>query len=121
MKITKKEVDNLVNILFRLRTEPNRTKDIEKVTNTILPFMDFVDKDNWQECSFCSDFYEITDGKIKLDIREMAYCCVPMPTKNCPFRFLVLRRLGLTENDYQKLKEKIGEDIKKKYGVNNGK
>ena len=53
--------------------------------------------------------HQICDTYPKCDIRTIAFCC--SPANPCPYRASVLRKLGLTINDYIMLKVKFGDKI----------
>lgn len=71
----------------------------EKVSKKIK----FIKRDNWIEHQICGDFP-------KVDTRCLVFCC--SPSKLCTFRNTILEKMGLTVDDYIKMKEKFAEQIK---------
>ncbi|MFC1700710.1 hypothetical protein ACFLZ0_01010 [Patescibacteria group bacterium] len=65
----------------------------------------FIKKNDWLNHQICGDFPEV-------DVRCLVFCCSPL--KPCPARNAILKEMGLTVEDYAKIKEKSGEDFNNK-------
>ncbi len=72
----------------------------EKISKRI----NFIKRGDWTDHQICSDFPNI-------DIRCLVFCC--SPAKPCIFRNTVLQKIGLTVDNYTKMKEKFAGEIEK--------
>ena len=105
-KLTKEEMElrNLMQAEMMLN-QVGMKKEADEVSKKISDKIEFVEIEDWMD-------KQIHETFPKVDIRCMAFCC--SPTKNCPVRNFVLKKLGKTEEEYAKMKKEFGEDIKKK-------
>ena len=63
----------------------------------------FIKRNDWTGHQICGDFP-------KVDIRCLVFCC--SPAKPCMFRDTVLQKMGLTLDDYTRMKEQFAQKIK---------
>jgi hypothetical protein len=58
----------------------------------------FIKRDDWIERQICGDFP-------KVDSRCLVFCCSPF--KLCVYRNTILEKMGLSVDDYTRMKEKF--------------
>lgn len=68
----------------------------------VLKQIKFIKREDWLNHQICGDFPTV-------DSRCLIFCC--SPRKPCPLRNITLRKMGLTVEDYAKIKEKIAANF----------
>lgn len=68
--------------------------------------IEFIELDDWVYHQVCSTFP-------KVDVRDLTFCC--SPANMCPYRTAVLKKLGLSLEDYIHMKADVGVDIADKW------
>lgn len=74
-------------------SEPYFQKRLKKHIN-------LVEREDWTKHQICGDYPNV-------DLRCLAFCCTP--EKKCPHRNSVLKKVGLTVEDYTNLKREFAE------------
>lgn len=74
----------------------------QEIEKKLLDKIKFVERDDWFNHAFCGDFPVV-------DKRCIVFCC-PV-SKPCPYRHLVLKKLGMTNEDYKQLKMELAEHV----------
>jgi len=72
----------------------------QQIEQKLLKEIRFVEKKDWMNHMMCGDYPVI-------DIRCLAFCCCV--SKTCVYRHLILKKLGLTEEDYKQMKEEMAK------------
>jgi predicted metal-binding transcription factor (methanogenesis marker protein 9) len=62
----------------------------------------FIERKDWTNHQICGDFPNV-------DLRCLVFCCPP--SKDCPFRNSVLKKLNKSVKDYKIFKEKLAKEI----------
>ena len=98
--------DVLIQVIPQLeaiKEKPGVAEILNHIKAIIQKNIEFVEIKDWQNHQICGDYP-------KVDVRCLAFCCVP--SKKCPYRNAVLDILGLTIKDYEKMKKEFGEKIR---------
>jgi len=82
--------------------QTGETELAQEIEKKLLDRIRFVERDDWFNHAFCGDFPVV-------DKRCIVFCC-PV-SKLCPYRYLVLKKLGMTNEDYKELKERLAEHV----------
>ena len=73
-----------------------------QVEETLVGKVEKTERDDWINHQICGDFP-------KIDFRCLVFCC--SPKKDCPFRKIALRSVGLNDEDYIKIKQELAEHM----------
>jgi predicted metal-binding transcription factor (methanogenesis marker protein 9) len=74
----------------------------DQLFNKISKEIKFIEKADWYNQEICGDYPNI-------DLRCLVFCCPP--SKDCPFRNSVLKKLNKSVNDYKILKKELAKEI----------
>jgi len=91
------KIEKLLSICGDLE-EIGEKEMASKLFEKICKKIKFIKKDDWIEHQICGDFP-------KIDTRCLVFCC--SPSKPCIFRNTILKMIGLSIDDYTKIKEKF--------------
>ena len=98
-EITEEEKDIKRMEIVQALSELGENKIANQLFEKIKKKLEFVSLSDWENHQICETFP-------KCDLRTMVYCCAP--TNPCPYRAAVLRKLGLSLDDYVQMKRRFG-------------
>ena len=102
-EISEEEKDLKLLEIIQALSELNENQIANMLFGEISKKLEFVSLPDWETHQICSTFP-------KIDIRDLVFCC--SPTNNCPYRAAVLRKMGLTLNDYTEIKKELSDALK---------
>ena len=101
-EISEEEKDSKIVEIVQALSEIGENRIANQLFKKIEKKLEFVSLPDWENHQICETFP-------KIDIRTMVYCCAP--TNPCPYRAAVLRKLGLSLDDYIGIKKELAEEL----------
>ena len=97
------KINILINCYFGLKNI-KENKIAEALEKILLDKIKITKRGDWINHQICGDFPNI-------DPRCFVFCC--SPDKDCPYRHLALKKVGLTDQDYIEMKKKMTEEVRR--------
>ncbi len=99
--MNKQAKDLLLRMYAGFRNDPKKQSKAKKIEGFLLDKITVKKVDGWMNKSFCSEI----GNSNAIDPRMIVFCC-PV-SKNCPFRALALKKLGIKPKYYPEIKKKM--------------
>jgi hypothetical protein len=101
-KMSNISVTELVKIYHVLRQVVGLADVAKQVEEELISKVERVERYDWLNHQICGDFPQI-------DLRCLVFCC--SPAKNCPYRNIALKGIGLNAGDYIEIKKRLAKDM----------